>query len=59
MFDDAAEDAWDDFERRLREAFDRRDGVDFEIVLMRMHDAVVPEIRFALAYGCGCGSIAP
>ena len=29
-------DTWDEFQRELREAFDRRDGLHFEIVLSRL-----------------------
>ncbi|MBV8522650.1 MAG: hypothetical protein JOY71_11095 [Acetobacteraceae bacterium] len=45
MFDDEAElldnAEWLEFEKELREAFDQRDGVHFEIVLMRVQNQVV------------------
>ena len=42
MFDDLLDaDEWREFERELRDAFDQRDGLHFEVVLMRLQNLVV------------------
>ncbi|MBV8096085.1 MAG: hypothetical protein JO110_23205 [Acetobacteraceae bacterium] len=42
MFDNLLDpDEWREFEHELREAFDRGDGVHFEVVLMRLQNLVV------------------
>ena len=43
MLDGEAEHAWEEFEHELRDAFDRRDGVHFEILMMRMRVKVLDE----------------
>ena len=41
MFDDLLEhEDWQEFEHELRQAFDQRDGIHFEIILMRMQAAL-------------------
>ena len=60
MFDnDEGEDVWAGFEGRLREAFDQRDGIDFEITLMRMRGRVLDDPGFARVIGSHRQGAAP
>jgi hypothetical protein len=38
---------WREFEARLRTAFDRRDGLDFEVTLLRLRNAITYVHDFA------------